>query len=91
MWLLLFGIGLGFGVVFLVLLVIVLALAAAVGGGIGLLVHTLTHSVGWAVALGLPFFLLILLAPTVFVQGLWLTFESAAWTLTYREVAVAKG
>lgn len=91
MWLAMFGIGLGFGIVFLALLVIVLLIAAAVGGGIGLLLHALTQSVGWAVALGLPVFAVILLAPTVFVQGLWLTFESAVWTLTYREVAVAKG
>jgi len=91
MWLALFGIGLGFGIAFLVVFVIVLLIAAAVGGGIGLLVHTLTQSVGWAVALGLPFFGVILLVPTVFIQGLWLTFESAAWTLTYREIAVAKG
>jgi hypothetical protein len=91
MWLALFGIGLGFAVVFLIIFVIVLVIAAAVGGGIGLLAHTLTQSVGWAVALGLPFFVVILLVPTTFIQGLWLTFESAAWTLTYREIAVAKG
>ncbi|MDQ1301899.1 MAG: hypothetical protein QG637_1821 [Chloroflexota bacterium] len=91
MWLALFGIGLGFGIVFLALFVIVLIIAAAVGGGIGLLVHTLTQSVGWAVALGLPFFLVILLVPATFIQGLWMTFESAAWTLTYREIEVAKG
>lgn len=91
MWLAMFGIGLGFAIVFLVIFVIVLLVAAAVGGGIGLLIHALTQSVGWAVALGLPVFAVILLAPTVFVQGLWLTFESAVWTLTYREVAVAKG
>ena len=91
MWLALFGIGLGYGIVFLVIFVIVLMVAAVVGGGIGLLVHTVTQSVGWAVVFGLPFFLVILLVPTTFIQGLWLTFESAAWTLTYREIAVAKG
>ncbi len=91
MWLLMFGIGLVFGLVFLVLLLVVLVIAAAVGGGIGLAVHTLTQSVGWAVALGVPLFLLILIVPTVFVQGLWLVFESSVWTLTYREVAIARG
>ncbi len=91
MWLLLFGLGLAFGVVFLVIFLIVLVLAGAVGGGIGLIVHTLTQSVGWAVVLGLPFFLVILIVPTVFVQGLWMVFESSAWTLTYREITVAKG
>ncbi len=91
MWLALLGIGLGFAVVFLIIFVIVLVIAAAVGGGIGLLAHTLTQSVGWAVALGLPFFLVILIVPATFIQGLWMTFESTAWTLTYREIAVAKG
>jgi len=91
MWLLMFGIGLAFGLVFLVFVLFVLAVAAAVGGGIGLVVHAITQSVGWAVGLGLPFFLVILVVPTVFVQGLWLVFESSVWTLTYREVAVAKG
>ncbi|MGC8779777.1 MAG: DUF7544 domain-containing protein [Anaerolineae bacterium] len=91
LWLLLFALGLGYGLVFLVILVVVLILAAAVGGGIGLAIHALTGSVGWAVAVGLPFFLVILLVPTVFIQGLWLVFESTAWTLAYREVASAKG
>ncbi len=91
LWLLLFAIGLGYGLVFVVVLVAVLLLAAAVGGGIGLAVHMLTQSVGWAVAAGLPLFLLILFVPTVFIQGLWLVFESAAWTLAYREITAAKG
>ncbi len=91
MWLLLFAIGLGYGLVFLVILAAVVAVAAAVGGGIGLAVHTLTHSVGWAVAVGLPLFAVIVLVPSVFLQGLWLVFESAAWTLIYRELAAAKG
>jgi hypothetical protein len=91
LWLLLFAIGLGYGLAFLILLVVVLVLAAAVGGGIGLAIHALTQSVGWAVAVGLPFFLVILLVPTVFIQGLWLVFESTAWTLAYREIASAKG
>lgn len=91
LWLLLFAIGLGYGLVFVIVLVIVLVLAAAVGGGIGLAVHALTHSVGWAIAAGLPLFLLILFVPTVFIQGLWLVFESAAWTLAYREIASPKG
>jgi len=91
MWLLLFAIGLGYGLVFLLIMVVVLALAAAVGGGIGMAVHALTHSVGWAVAVGLPLFTLIVLVPWVFIQGLWQVFESAAWTLVYREIASAKG
>jgi hypothetical protein len=91
MWLVLLGIGIVFGLVFLIFFILVLVIAAAIGGGIGLIVHSLTQSVGWAVVLGLPFFVVILLAPTVFVQGLWMVFESSAWTLAYREIAIAKG
>lgn len=91
MWLLLFAIGLGYSLVFLVILAAVVAVAAAVGGGVGLAVHTLTHSVGWAVAVGLPFFAVIVVVPSVFLQGLWEVFASAAWTLIYRELAAAKG
>lgn len=86
MWLLLVGMGLLYGIVAVILFFVVLAVAAAVGGGLGLLVHTATHSIPWAVAVGLPPFLLLLIVPLVFVQGLWQVFESSAWTLAYREI-----
>jgi hypothetical protein len=41
--------------------------------------------------MGLLPFIAILAVPLVFVQGLWLTFESSAWTLAYREIAGARG
>ncbi len=85
MWLLMFGIRLAYGLIAVVSMIVIFALAAGVGAGIGFLVHSLTQSVVWAVVLGLPLFFVILIVPLIFVEGLWLVFESTAWTLTYRE------
>jgi len=87
MWLLMAAIGLGFGFVMLPIMFVVLMLALAVGGGLGYAIFRVTHSVLWAVACGLPPFLLIMLVPLTFIQGIYLVFESSTWTLTYREVA----
>ena len=67
-----------------------IGLAVAVGGGIGYALYAVTQSVGWAIAVGLPPFLLITIVPLTVVQGIYLVFESSAWTLTYREVAAAR-
>ena len=36
---------------------------------------------------GLPIFLVIMIIPTAIVKGIYLVFESSAWTLAYRDVA----
>jgi hypothetical protein len=36
---------------------------------------------------GLPIFMLILSVPLIIVQGIYLVFESSAWTLVYRDLA----
>lgn len=87
MWLLLAAIGLGFGLVMLPIVLIVLTLALAVGGGLGYALYRLTDSVLWAVLFGLPPFVLIMLVPLTFIQGIYEVFDSSAWTLTYREIA----
>jgi hypothetical protein len=86
MWLLMTAIGLGFGLAFLPIAFIVFMLALAVGGGLGYAIFRVTHSALWAVACGLPPFLLIMLVPLTFIEGIYLVFESSTWTLTYREV-----
>ena len=90
-WLVLFGLGLAYGLASLALVFVLVGIGLAVGLGIGLPLYAATKSVGWAVALGLLPFIAILAVPLIFVQGLWLTFESSAWTLAYREIAGAKG
>jgi hypothetical protein len=42
-----------------------------------------------AIAVGLPVFILVMLAPWWCLGGLMKVFESSAWTLTYRELRVA--
>jgi hypothetical protein len=86
MWLLMAAIGLGFGLVMLPIFFFVIMLALAVGGGLGYALFRLTDSVLWAVFVGLPPFLLIMLVPLMLIQGVYLVFESSTWTLTYREV-----
>jgi hypothetical protein len=87
MWLLMLAIGLGFVFVLIPIFLALLMLALAVGGGVGYTLFRLTDSALWAAVFGLPPFMLIMLVPMVFVQGIYLVFESSTWTLTYREVA----
>ncbi len=86
MWLLLAGIQVAFMIALIPVILLVLTLAGLLGGGLGYLVYSLADSVPWAVAAGLPLFLLVLAVPLAFVGGLYETFRSSLWTLTYREV-----
>jgi hypothetical protein len=54
----------------------------------GLLTTTLAAPFAWAVGAlaGLPVFLLVTLAPMLFVSGLVEVFKSSTWTLAYREL-----
>jgi hypothetical protein len=81
MWLLLLGINLAIS-----LLTIPLALTA-VGGLVGpaFLVFNATRSVPVAIVAALPFVLVIAFAGVV-ISGVYLTFRSAVWTLSYREL-----
>jgi len=81
MWLLMVAINIALG-----LLTIPLALLGA-GGILGapLLTFATTRSVLAAIGVALPFLLVIGLAGMV-VGGIYLTFRSAVWTLTYREL-----
>jgi len=88
MWLLLVAIGLGFGLIMVPVAIAVIAVAAAVGAGLGFSIYAATQSIGWALLAGLPPFLLITIVPLTLIQGVYLTFQSGAWTLTYREVAL---
>jgi hypothetical protein len=38
------------------------------------------------VLVGLPIFILILSVPLLIAQGVYLVFESSAWTLAYRDL-----
>ena len=84
-WLLLFGVGLLWGVVSFV--VVIPLLAGAVGTGFALIAlfrELGFEMVGWA--LGVLAGMLIVFLPSAFVNGLFETFKSSAWTLTYLEL-----
>lgn len=85
-WVLMAIVGVVFGIVLIPLVIGLGLLALAIGGGLGYTVYSLFDSAGWAVLLGLPLFILIISLPLLLIQGVYLVFESSAWTLAYREV-----
>ncbi len=61
--------------------------AGALGAGLGYAIHAGTGgSVAWAIAAGLPVFILVLSIPLSIVSGIFQSYDSSVWTLTYREV-----
>ncbi|MFN2227350.1 MAG: hypothetical protein ACK2UY_13600, partial [Anaerolineae bacterium] len=100
MWLIMTGIAIGWGFAialsFLVLfpvLIVFIALGGVAGALPAYLVFLLSSLVAegavpvlLAVAVGLPIFILVMLAPWWCLGGLMKVFESSAWTLTYRQL-----
>jgi hypothetical protein len=85
MWLLMLGVGFGWGIVMIPVVIIVLLLAGAVGGIPAWLIWQATELPWLTLLVGIPLFVLILIPPLVFLNGLYLVFQSSTWTLTYRE------
>jgi hypothetical protein len=93
MALIMFALGLAWVVVSIPVFILLL-LAAVVLGGLPALLAGLVASLfaqgalPWiiAVAVGLPIFLVVLIVPSGFISGLYETFKSSTWTLTFREV-----
>jgi hypothetical protein len=100
MWLIMIAVRIGWSIALVIALVLSLPLLVMTGlaglivGGLpALLVGGVTSlfasgALPWILAAlaGLPFFLLIALSPTWFLRGLGLVYNSAVWTLTYREL-----
>ena len=85
-WLLMAVIGVIFAVALIPLVIGLSLLGGGIGIGLGYAVYALTNSIGWAVLAGLPIFIVILSIPLILVQGVYLVFESSAWTLVYRDL-----
>jgi len=85
MWLLMFGAGLGWGIVMIPVFIVVLILAALVGVLPAWLIWQSTELIWLTLLVGIPLFFLIMVPPLVFLNGLYLVFQSSSWTLTYRE------
>ncbi len=75
-----------------ILLVLIIA-GVVVGGILAGVVAAITSLfiqgiVPWILGglVGLPIFILVVASPMIFLSGLWHTYRSASWTLTYREL-----
>jgi hypothetical protein len=104
MWLIMLGLTLGWGIIialsFVVLfplLILFIVLGGAAGALPAYLVFLLSNLVFegalpvlLAVMVGLPIFILVMLAPWWFLGGLMEVFKSSAWTLTYRQLRTAE-
>jgi hypothetical protein len=92
-WLIGVGVRLGWLVAIVPLVLLLLGAGLIVGGLPGLAAAGLAGPGGGSdtpvfvgLAVGLPVFLLILVGPLVFLDGLREVFVSSLWTLTYREL-----
>lgn len=91
MWLILLGLRIGYSLVLIPVVLLLVALAIGLGGGVGLPVflglqfftNPLAAGIAAAISGGLVFFL-VLVAPLTFLGGLWETYHSATWTLSWR-------
>lgn len=92
MGLILFGIGLAFSIIMVPVVIILVLLAAFLGGLPGLLAYwiasmALEGAAPYIIAgiVALPLFLLVVIVPPTILEGIFETFKSSVWTLTFRE------
>ena len=93
MGLIMFGMGIGFTIVTIPVIIALVILGAVAGGAPALLLGGLASlvfegAVPWIVGalVGIPLFFLVFGIPALFLGGLYETFRSTTWTLTYREL-----
>jgi hypothetical protein len=92
MWLITVGINIGFSILLIPVAILVLIVSALFSGAIGLAVGGLMGlftggplPIAVGLAAGIPIFILLMVIPLGFIDGLRETFMSSTWTLTYRE------
>lgn len=93
MGVILFAIGLAWIFVMFPLVLILVILGLLLGGLPGVLIGGLASlflegAAPWIIGavIGFPIFLLVIIVPTSFLNGLYRTYITTAWTLTYREM-----
>jgi hypothetical protein len=98
MALIMFALGLGWVVVSIPVFILLVLAAVVLGGLPALLVGMVTSlftqgALPWilAILVGLPIFLVVVIVPSGFIGGLYETFKSSTWTLTFREVVALGG
>jgi hypothetical protein len=93
MWLVMAGVQIGWPIAIAPVVFLLIAVGVLLGGGLLLAVHglmglALSEAAAWVtagVAAGL-LFILVLVVPLIFLDGLKETFLSSTWTLTFREL-----
>src|SRR5206468_279518 len=85
MWLLLAGIRIVWSLVMIPATIVLIILAVIVGGVPAALAYALSHTWVWPAVIGVPLFLLVIVPSAAFLGGLFETYVSTSWTLTYRE------
>jgi hypothetical protein len=86
MWLLLAVLRIVWSLVMFPIGLVLLVLAVVVGGVPAAVAYLLSQSWVWALVVGAPLFLLMLIPSAAFISGLFETYVSTSWTLTYRDV-----
>lgn len=94
MWLLMVGVGLAWMVVLIPVMLLLMLVGALVAGIPALLVGAFVHllfssgAAPWILGalVALPIFMLVVGLPSLFLGGLFETFKSTVWTMTYREL-----
>ena len=93
MWLITVGLRIGWAILMIPVVLLLLVVSGVLGGALALLAGGLTGlafegAAPWIVAavVGIPIFILVLVAPLTFLGGLFETYLSSTWTLTYREL-----
>ncbi len=93
MGILLFALGIAWVVVMIPVAILLILAAVVLGGLPGLLAGWIasqlaTGAIPWIVGVGVaaPIFLLVVIAPLLFLNGLAQVYKSSAWTLAYREI-----
>ncbi len=86
MWLLMTGISIAWSIVMIPVGIVCLILGLLIGGPPAILAYAASHSWVAAAVIGAPLFLIAMILPLTFINGLYLVFQSSAWTLTYREI-----
>lgn len=92
MWLITLGINIGFTIFLIPVALLVLVISAVFSGAIGLAVGGLmglmidgTLPIAVGLMTGIPIFIIMIVIPLGFIDGLRETYMSSTWTLTYRE------
>jgi hypothetical protein len=93
LWLITLGLRIGWAILMIPVVLLLLVVSGAMGGLLALLAGGLTGlafegPAPWIVAgvVGIPIFILVMVAPLSFLGGLFEVFLSSTWTLTYREL-----